>query len=342
MKKFFYLVAMATVMMTSCSKSDEMIENNGPEDLRIKFGSSAMSVDVKTRGPVNAQAAINDLQLVRIADYKTATGVVDEWNATTVAVATTATSAWNSTNSNYDLTVAAPQYYNADPAYTSEFTAYAPAATFAAGNGTSTYPTATWSIDGKTDILVSSTVAKGTKVNTTPLNFPLQHKLLQLRFFLYADGAASQTAWGDVTGIEILNSANSAIATLPAATMNFPNAAVPGTDLSDISVYAYGTDTKLSTSNKIALPLYAALPTNEHVYVMIAPNTVDINKQFKIKVYTEKSNADGVELTVTLNDAPAAGDSYAVNLEFKATIINFTATLANWVDAGKTGAGTVE
>lgn len=196
MKKFFYLVAMATVMMTSCSKSDEMIENNGPEDLRIKFGSSAMSVDVKTRGPVNAQAAINDLQLVRIADYKTATGVVDEWNATTVAVATTATSAWNSTNSNYDLTVAAPQYYNADPAYTSEFTAYAPAATFAAGNGTSTYPTATWSIDGKTDILVSSTVAKGTKVNTTPLNFPLQHKLLQLRFFLYADGAASQTAWG--------------------------------------------------------------------------------------------------------------------------------------------------
>lgn len=147
---------------------------------------------------------------------------------------------------------------------------------------------------------------------------------------------------GDVTGIEILNSANSAIATLPAATMNFPNAAVPGTDLSDISVYAYGTDTKLSTSNKIALPLYAALPTNEHVYVMIAPNTVDINKQFKIKVYTEKSNADGVELTVTLNDAPAAGDSYAVNLEFKATIINFTATLANWVDAGKTGAGTVE
>lgn len=337
MKKFFYLVAIATLMMTSCSKSDEIInEGNGQEDLQIKFGSTTMSVDVAgTRAPVDAQAAIAGLQLVRVADYTASA----DWNAASVNIATTATAAWNSTNSKYDLTVTTPQYYNADPDFYSAFTAYAPAATFAAGNGTTTFPTAQWTIDGKTDILVSSASAAGTKATTIPLNFSLQHALLQLRFFLVAD-AAAQTAWGAVTGIEILNSSNSAIATLPAATMNFPASATPATDLSDIPVYAYGTDNVLADANKVALPTTAT--ANEQAYVMLAPNTVDNNKQFKIKVYTEKSNTDGVELTVTLADAPVAGDSYAVTLTFRATLIEFTATLTDWVTTGKTGTGTVE
>jgi len=341
MKKFFYLVAMATVMMTSCSKSDEMTIESGVEDLKIKFGSSAMSVDVKTRGPINAQAAITDLQLVRVTDHLTSAA---DWS--TAAVATTATAAWNSTNTNYDLTPATAQYYNVDPLLYSTFTAYAPAATFASA----ATPTATWTIDGKTDILVSSAVAEGTKANgstspVTALNFPLEHKLLQLRFTLLADGAAAQTAWGAVTGIEILDSPNSAIATLPAATMSFPDAAPA--DLTNISVYAYGLDDVLSASNKVTLPLaadVAATPlANEHVYAMVAPNTVNGSDQFKIKVYTE-NNADGTELTVTLDDTPDAdgGDSYAITLTFKATVITFEATLANWVEAGKTGWGTVE
>jgi len=334
MKKFFYLVAMATVMMTSCSKSDEMTIESGVEDLQIKFGSSAMSVDVKTRGPINAQAAINGLQLVRVTDHLTSAA---DWSTATVA--TTATAAWNSTNTNYDLTPAAAQYYNADPLLYSTFTAYAPAATFASA----ATPTATWTIDGKTDILVSSSADSGTKANGTPLttlNFSLAHKLLQLRFILVADGAAAQTVWGAVTGIEVLSSPKSAIATLPAATMSFPNS-TPATDLISIPVYAYGTDNVLSSTNKITLP--TATPTTEDVYAMVAPNTVNGSDQFKIKVYTE-NNTDGTELTVTLDDTPAAtgGDSYAITLTFKATVITFTATLANWVDAGKTGSGTVE
>ena len=328
MKKFFYLVAMATVMMTSCSKSDEMTIENGVEDLKIKFGSSTMSVEAKTRGVITAGEQIAGLQIVNAPDYS---GTAD-WTDAEIKSNTIATANVSSTG---DLTnLSKSFYYNVDKTKYSTFTAYYPAATTFTDATGSAAPIASWTIDGKTDVIVNTDGnVSGTKTNATTnttLDFELAHKLLQLRFFLVAQNSGAITQWGNVTAIEVVETPTTASFTLPAG-------AVIYTNNGEVDVYGVGSDVLLPTTT-------LTTSKTEQGYALVAPSTTqnsDSKFTYKLKVYTT-NHTTGEDVTIVLDNTSKAGDSYEITLTFKATEIQFTAALADWVTLNNVGSGDVE
>ena len=196
-----------------------------------------------------------------------------------------------------------------------------------------------WTIDGKTDILVTNTIWDAGKYSapvTTGLNF--NHLLTRIEVKVQAEPGAAlgavQDAWGEITKIEFVDAPEK---------MKY--------DLSDIPT--------VTTSGNANVPLLkdydgtafvqTAIPANgaaEMVGVaMLAPVTPTATESFKLKITTAKPVT--AEILVSLDGSKAAmtaGHTHTVALTFKANAKEIevaTSTIDGW-GTGASGDSDVE
>ena len=216
------------------------------------------------------------------------------------------------------------------------FAAYAP-------GGTLTNDATEWTIDGKTDIMLTNTVwDAGTydAPKSTGLNF--NHRLSQVEVICRAESGAAasavQAAWGAITKIEFVGAP---------ATMKYDLNATPAVSVSGSADFPLLADYDGTAFAQTAIGESGSTTVN--AVAMLAPVAATGAESFRLKVTTAGAAAAvpvpiTVEIPVSLGGSAApmtAGRRHVVTLSFKAEAkqIEVAATAVEEWSAGGTGSG---
>lgn len=317
MKKIF-IPAMAVIALAACSKEQPQSPAGTSRDIRITTSISG----VESKAVALGSEKQTEVQVLR-KDNPTGT-VPTDFSGSPVSV-TRETSG--------SLTFATAPTYDVNNNY-AFFAAYHPK-----GNAGSNK--ATWTIDGKTDIITTAAWNAGNYAAPVATGMTFNHQLAQLEVICKADPsadvseAAVQSAWGQITAIELVNTSATAEFAYDGLGMTFStaNATLPlsGPDYS--AAFSNVTITK-ANSDVTAAGMFAPA----------AAGTAPITLNVKSTVLT-----GGKTVTVQLASAGTdkgfeKGLKHTVTLTFGASTKNISATVTSitpW-GSGYTGDGTLE
>ncbi|MCM1302411.1 MAG: fimbrillin family protein, partial [Alistipes senegalensis] len=342
-----------------CSKSDVETRPVVAGDVEIQATSNARAID--SRAPfVGGIAADNTLTAYVLASTekgKYLDGDASWWGAGNVEFSDN-TTAFGFTPKLYYPAVATQEVHL--------FGLY-PTDAATPGDGwtiDATGATATYAIDGKSDIMTAETATtKKSDVQATTKDYPkltFKHLLTQYDVKVVAEADADITddadqpaikAWGAITKIELVKELNevdpknSCKVTFADNTVAFDGAqAIPFYLASGAAGSEVYEDVVVGgTRDGEADPTNVTLTTTESLaaYALVAPiSPASGSDVIKLKVYTE-NEPDGVEVSVSLKkDAstpvtgPTAGQKFTIKLTFKAIEMQVVGDVVAWVDGG--------
>jgi len=303
--------AFSALLVAACATDDVqevVVDLNAPI-----LPTSSLSDMEPSRAIVNAGSAFS-ASLFRVD----ATGSAYPSDYTGVAALPAAVSASGS------LTITPDQYYQMNGDNTALLGVYP--AVGSGGTWSATAGTASYTVDGKTDIM-ATTFASGNKNSAQPA-LVFSHLLTQVHVNVYA---ASQTAidlWGDVVSIAIVGREPACTLTLPA----------PGASGAATAAFS-GTATDLALSNadgsaasSLTVTAIDKADAQPFGYCMFAPTTAALT----LKIVTSK----GATNTVALASATfEKGKAYevAIKMELSGFISDDNVTITGWENGTTTG-----
>ncbi|WP_455591932.1 fimbrillin family protein [Bacteroides sp.] len=321
MKKNLFMVLSAACLLAACSNNDELQSGGQNEAINATATLAGVTNTPVSRGIVDGLPASGSTLAVAFARLDQ-TGKNDVYPADYTGVA----AASPATIDNAGKVVFNPVLYyltNDEIGKTKLVGWYPSTGTYNAG-------TVTFTIDGKTDVLLSNEKA-GSRNNKFGTNdFTFAHKLTQIVVKAYASDAVSAGAdgkWGKISKIEVLNQPNTCTLTLPAtvATAGTPANVAIALKNADADMPEATLEQKTSSTEAV-----------EMGYAIIAPTT---DKTLKLKV-TTSTNIEQ-EVTVTLPQSAGAdqqylaGKKYTVVLKFSVAGIEPAGTaITAWSEEG--------
>lgn len=196
-----------------------------------------------------------------------------------------------------------------------------------------------WTFNGSKDIMVSNFLVgdrndKG--INGPDYWFEFKHMLTQLKFYIYAETAATAQAWGKVTSIKVKKQANSCVFT-PYENDNRPNTSF----LEDCCEFDGEEDLDVHDipDEGIIIPAKKTEPGDDNLYGALSAGIIMVqplarNAIFAIEITTELNGIPTVkEVTVSGEDQInfAAGESAKVILNFQPRDIEIKLIPDNWI-----------
>lgn len=314
-------IAATVAAMTACtSESDGIDDLTKDAPVEIKMSAGVLNIETRSSGPISGLTGeINDVMFVKVETVKDAADNALSWS--TDPTKHNATIAANSG----DITFTEKPYYSSDAEKYSYLIGYHPNT-----GGTLSGSEVSYTIDGNMDIMIS-TVTNGNKNSKgTELTPKFSHKLTQLIIWVQGDKAAAD-AWGTITHIKVKDIEQKVIL-----------------DLSTKELKASTTD---NTPNLLEITHtdYPAIEAEakEAGYCMILPKTtadaytleVTTNVTTKEVTVDIPASADG---TTRAKNTTVAGESYKINLTFKANEISAKASVDSWKASSEEGAGNVD
>lgn len=234
------------------------------------------------------------------------------------------------------ITFGSAQYYHGDQNTYSYLKGYYPkTATLTKASASPAYVSATWTIDGATDLMVSDYLT-GNKTNAgaaIPLEF--RHLLSKITIKIVAESANVADRWGTVSAVKIKNQPVNITHVFDGVSANqyaSALAATPGN--TDINV-------RKVTANQITDALADAVSlttsTTSFGQAMVYPATT-----YTIQVTTSLGGTPS-PITATISGVGAeAGKNHEITLTFKSGEITATTTVKQWEDSGNSGAVDIE
>lgn len=336
MKRNMYLMLAVAMVVAGCSQT-ETPEQGESGKVEIKLSSEVPTVDASaTRTPVDGTTFTNHNVKVLLTDR---TGV---YKAESGKLFYDGTMTFNgSTAASFNTT---PQYYPADNSQV-YLCGLSPADSHWGIDGT-TGQTATYTLDGKTDLLAAGQIDASKSDNTGKV-LAFKHLLTKLIVKAKAADASAISKWGAITGIT-LKAVNgvSVLNNKVAVTLADGTAAVPGAFSNTTGTVGFYKATEATagtivcTDNAIAVGAPCdALTTTECAvgYSLIAPVAYSSDKVvFKFDITTETGSASDVEATITKTETHTQGKVCTVTLNFKLKDIQASASVEDWTDGGTT------
>lgn len=341
MKRLFVSL-LAVAAMASCSKNESVSDPDVPAD-GVEIMAKSVARSIESKAPFEGTIGADNQLTARVLVSK------NDGNYTSTYADGTMTFTDNgSTQVGFNTT---PAYYPADGS-TLYLCGLYPATGWAANQTT----TADYTFDGKTDIMAaaqqSSDKAQAQAGTYPALTF--NHLLTKLVVKAVAADDAAITAWGDVTEIVLTGSKGSSAIGDPntkvTVTLADGTAATGTAFATPATAFSFYTMTG-DTYNDVAFTgQTCALATTAAniAYSLVAPVTATGTGDFKLKVTTQKGSETALEneVTIGLKDVAGTADftgdtqgkSFVITLTFKATEIQATATVTDWVEGGSAGA----
>lgn len=317
MKKIL-IPAMAVIALAACSKEQPQLPADTSRNIRINTSINGVESKAVTLG----SGKQTEVQVLR--KDNTANTAPTDFSGSPVSVT-------RETSGN--LTFATVPTYDLNNNY-AFFAAYHP-------KGTAGSNKATWTIDGKTDIITTSAWNAGNYAAPVTTGMTFNHQLAQLEVICKADPAAGvseaavQSAWGKITGIELVNTSNTAEFAYNGLGMTFSTA--------NATLPLSGPDYSTAFSNATITKANSAV-TAAGMFAPVATGTAPITLNVKSTVVT-----GGKTVTVQLasggsNKGFEKGLKHTVTLTFGASTKNISATATSitpW-GSGYTGSGALE
>lgn len=329
MKKIL-LSMMAVAALASCSQDEQVNITTGENE--IVAGATTLSVDASTKAPVNSIPA--EGLLARVPVSSTPGDYTAEWqNNAGYMKFMRASEATSFCDDNGDVT---PKFYPADNSIIYLCGLY-PHDAWGTIN-----TSATASIDGKTDLMFAPQVT--TTKDDAPSSFKtlaFAHLLTQLRIQFQAADQDAANAWGNISGLELLDKDGAALNKKVTVTLSNGTPAF-ATGTGTLSFYQCTSKTDF-TENEYA----AKAPTTAATYVayiLCPPVIADgaTTAEYKLKITSAGGATETVDInlkdtgnTNNFNDS-TAGSAFDILLNFKATEIKAQATITRWQDKGQT------
>lgn len=316
MKKIF-IPALAAMALAACTKEQQPMPADASRDIRI-----TTSIDgVQSKAVALGSQSQTEVQVLR-KDNAANTAPTD-FSGTPVSV---------TRETNGKLTFAAAPTYDLNNNY-AFFAAYHP-------KGTAGSNKATWTIDGKTDIITTAAWNAGNYAAPVTTGMAFGHQLAQLEVICKADPATSvaeaavQSAWGQITKIELVNTPSSAELAYNGLGMTY-GAATATLALSKpdyTTAFAAVTLTKANTA-VTAAGMFAPGSGTATLRLKVTTTTVTGGKTVDVQLKdgsTNKGFDKGLRHTVTLTFGAST----------KEIAVSGT-TIAPW-GSGYTGSGSLE
>ena len=367
--KAIIIYSLALAALTSCAKSEEVTTPDNPTPLQPKeiHISAAIEASAQTKavtrdavtltGPIDGNTDIEGIQFLRknATNSDFSNGVLSFDGATLVTGKRTAT---NASSGGGDITFATVQTYDQKENKNAYFVAYYPVRE----NSSSSDNTATWTIDGKTDILYAERYDAGSYTSiTSGSTMTFKHALAQIRVICKgATGAAQDViddVWGKITKIEIETKAK---ATYTYATQKFAYEVNSQSPETTDKLPLLGSNYQALTTEGVQIPAdITAAGANDNngddgaiAAGMFAPDDNESSTApIKLTITTKKDNAETTSGPIEVqlmngsneNAAFVSGKKHTVTLTFNSKEKNITVTkteVAAW-GTGYTGTGSV-
>ena len=354
--KAIIIYSLALAALTSCSKSEKTTtpDNPTPQQPREIRISAAIEASAQTKavtrevttleGPIDGTADIPNIQFLHKDDANSTQSSGLSFEGVTAITGTRGKNA-DSGGGNITFDNSAPQYDLVDNKY-AYFVAYYPA-------GSVTSNVATFTIDGKTDILYAPLFNAGryTDITSTPA-MTFKHALAQLEVVCKAEENVSPDVmakvWGKITKIEI---ATKETAKYKYSDQSFEFTTTESGGSNKLPLL--GNDYKTAfAADGIEIP--ASTNTTVNAAGMFAPdNAANSTAPIKLAITTQvgSENAVTTEVTVQLTDGGSSstskgferGKKHTATLTFKSSTkeISVTGTTVDKWDTGYTGTGDV-
>lgn len=326
MKKIFYSV-MALAALAACNKEQV---STAPEFDENEICLTSASVNVATKTPVEGTEFSGQTAIVLASTvagnfssgnlYGPTTNMYMKFNGSDPAGFCTSTG------------TSTPKYYDGDN--NTYLVGLYP--TSWGTPGTDTY---TLTIDGKTDAMASAPITVNKANNAgdgTPGNLVFQHKLTKL--LVNAKASEGEDYWGKITGIELTAAGGTNLQkTISVSATDMTSFDFEGAGTADpLPFYSWTGENNYTDDSTLEVELSST--ATDIAYTLCAPITADGTDDFKVKITLDNGNAYEVNVGLKKSDTAGggafegdtAGYAFTIALDFKATIIEATATITNW------------
>lgn len=330
------------LLITACSNDNDPINGGqgGEEKTEITLGTSIMtraSVESNQDGVITAPTSL-DIAFLRAPDHTSSAPTSDVWAAainTNQAEAGVGSGIVKAKLTNTTINGSAvnvlkfntPQYYNILATQYSHLKGYYPEVAL----NKATYVSATWKIDGKTDVMVTEYFHQNKSITPNSVDLEFQHLLSKLTIKIIADSKAAADGWGNVTLVEIENLKSTVTHTFNGNDSDEYVATGAGSD-NKISVFQANGDQVLDDPAK-ALPLSTSIATFGKA--LVYPEDA-----YDLIVTTTKGGAP-VSVNVPITGSAQPGMDHEITLTFKSGEILPSIRVKPWEEGGK-GSGTIQ
>lgn len=307
-------LACIILAMASCSKNETTTPQGG--ERQIKANSTIDGA--KSKAIVQGDVALTDINFLR-KDDATANQTTFDFSGTTEITGARAVGGV--------ITFGTAQTYDMGTDNYAYFRGYHPIGTV------TTTASTTWTIDGKTDILLTDVWNAGKYSSPITMGMKFKHILARVEVVCVANNGEAQSAiestWGNITKIEFVGA-------IPEMVYTYSTNVVASTgtaaDFALLKGAAY-TD----AFESIAIP--ATGNTTVNAAAMLAPVA---NTSVSLKVTTVTGGEKTIPVTLKAN--LAEGQTHTITLTFKAKDKTITATSSSIEDwaTGTTGGADVE
>lgn len=338
MKKFLIPLCAFAALAAGCSRNQAGIEPPGtPEQIVLGSGVTAgtrASVESDDDGVIESHTSL-DVAFIRAAD-----GAAADWQADLHADQTAAgtgagritaqllpTTAAAGSNS---VTFTVPQFYSGNPTLKAHLRGYYPADAVLSYDGTGNVTEATWTVDGKTDLLASDYVS-GYKGIASAVPVTFKHLLSKLTVKVIAENDGAKAGWGEVKSMQI-QSVPQNVKILFDGVAGTQWTGIPiASPTADISVWGHKAADNSTTD---AAPAQLELPVaGSGTAAVFGQTLVAPQGSYVIKIATTAHGAtEYATSTVTIPGGAQAGHNHIITLTFKAGEIVATAVVTAWED----------
>ena len=332
-------IFMLALLATACSNGDDPVNGGqaGEDKSEILLRTTVMtrtSVESNSSGIITTPTSLN-VAFLRAPDHSSSTATSTVWAdaiATVQTVEGTGPGVVDATLKNVSdenvLEFTNSQYYNIDGTIYSHLKGFYPKVNLVKD----THVSATWMIDGKTDVMVTNYFHDNKEVSGSSNPVTFQHLLSKITIKVIADSDAAARSWGDVTEVIIPgtkstvthtfdgNEANQYQSTSTASTKEIPVLNASGDQVLDTQADNLTLTTDTLTFGK----------------AMVYP---EANYNLVVKT----SGGDDAELNgIVISDGGAKpGMDHEITLTFKSGEILPSIKVKPWEDGG-TGSGTIQ
>ncbi len=323
--KAIIIYSLALAALASCAKSEEVTTPDNPTPLQPKeiHISAAIEASAQTKavtrevttleGPIDGTADITNIQFLRKDDTAGKNSLSFD-GITAITGTRTKNDNDNTTTTDGDITFGTKQEYDLANNKHAYFVAYYPA-------GTVNNNVATFTIDGKTDILYAPLFDAGcyTGITSSP-TMTFSHALAQLEVVCKAEAGVSidviKEVWGKIKKIEIATKEKASYA-YSDQKFTFSTDESGGTKKLPLLGYDYKT---AFDANGIEIP--ASTNTTVNAAGMFAPAAASSTEALTLTITTQIGSQSEVttDVSVQLKDGSSSNKGFERGLKHTATL----------------------